>query len=254
MGQRFRESCLLCGERGDFQGLIALKKSADIYLRNGCRTEPGIIIQDKIIEVAARTTLKNLTASAGKLGLTEEAAEIQTRLDRFEKLITDRKAGVFEIDGKDAFRKLGVINGNGLRYLSKLALHPPILTDRDVKPGRMLEHDILWQICTYGIWALLGIVAGLAALYRFRSPRVVREVSARMELLLWPSDWRWLCLVRNIQLPYDGVVLLPMALFTGLFFMMLILPILVARWRLGKRAAFFGFGKARLWPGAIVVL
>ena len=270
----------LCSERSDTQGFRGVKESADIYLRNVCRSEPGFIIHDMILEIAARVILKNLTAAAVKLGLIEEAAEIQARLDRFEKLITDRKAGVFEIEGKDAHRKAGVINGDALPYLSKRALHPPILTDRDVKPGRMLEHDILWQICTYGTWALLGITAALAALYRFRSPRVVREVSARMELLLWPVDWVWLCLVSispfiycllitrltpmggsesniltgPIKLPYDGVVLLPMAQFTGLFLMMLILPILIARWRLGKRAAFFGFGKARLWPGAIAFI
>jgi hypothetical protein len=57
-----------------------------------------------------------------------------------------------------------------------------------------------------------------------------------------------------IDLPYFDGVLLPMAQFTGLFFMMLILPVLIARWRLGKRAAFFGFGKARLWPGAIAFI
>ena len=270
----------LCGERGNPQGFRAVKESADIYLRNVCRSEPGFIIHDMILEVAARVILKNLVAAAVKLGLTSEAAEVQLRLDRFEKLITDRKAGVFKIEGRDAHLKMGVINGEGLSYLSKSALHPPILTDRDVKPGRMREHDILWQICTYGTWALLGITAGLAALYRFRSPRVVRDVSARMELLLWPVDWLWLCLVGippfiycllitrlttlggseanifagAIKLPYDGVVLLPMAQFTGLFFMMLIPPILIARWRLGKRAGFFGFGKTGLWLGAIAFI
>ncbi len=215
-----------------------------------------------------------------KLGLAGEAAEIQTRLDRMEQLVADRKAGIFEIEGKEGIRKLGVINGGGMSYLWKRALHPPVLTDRDVKPGRMLEYDILWHLCTYGAWVLLGITAGLAALYRFRSPRVVRQVSARIELLLRPADWVWLCIVNippflycfliirltplggsdynifagTIQLPYDGVMLLPMAQFTGLFFMMLILPILIARWRLEKRAAFFGFGKARVWPGAIAFI
>ncbi len=267
----------LCGNRGDTQGIIALKQVVDVYLRNISCTEPGAIVEDLIIERGAMVTLKNLNESAVKLGLATEATEIQTRLDRLEKLASDRKAGVFEIEGKEASRQLGVNNDYSIVFIAKYALHPPVLTDRDVKPGRMREYDILSQVCTFGTWALLAFVAGLTALYRFRPPRVIRDLSARMELLLRPADWVWLCVVGippfiycllitrlttlggsganifagAIQLPYDGVVLLPIAQFTGLFFMMLILLVLVARWRLGKRAAFFGFGKARLWPGAI---
>ncbi len=101
------------------------------------------------------------------------SAEVQARLDRLEKLTTDRKAVVFEIEGKDAHRQLGIINRESLPYLAKRALHPPVLTDRDVKPGRMIEYGVLWQICTYGAWGLLCIAAGLAFLDRFRTPRVI---------------------------------------------------------------------------------
>lgn len=271
----------LFGERGDAKGLIALKEDFDIYLKNISRTEPGFIVQDMMIEFAAGISLKSLAASATKLGLTEMAAEVQARLDRLEKLTADRKAGVFKIEGKDPFRQLGMMSSrDSLPYIVECALHPPVLTDRDVKPGRMLEYEILWQICTYGTWGLLGLAAGMAALDRFRTPAVIRGLSARMELLLRPVDWAWLCIAGippfiycllithlttlggseanivagMIELPFDGAVLLPMAQFTGLFFMLLILPILVARWRLGKRAAFFGFDKARLWPGTLALL
>ncbi len=54
----------LCGERGDAQGFRAVKESADTYLRNVCRSEPGFIIHDMILEVTARIILKNLAASA----------------------------------------------------------------------------------------------------------------------------------------------------------------------------------------------
>ncbi|MES2922225.1 MAG: hypothetical protein V4819_11800 [Verrucomicrobiota bacterium] len=267
----------LLGGRGDAEGLISLKEDLDFYLKSISRTEPGFIIQDILIEIGARTALKSLAASAAKLGLAEMAAEVQARLDRLEKLTADRKAVVFEIDGQDPLRQLGVLNRESLPYLAERALHPPVLTDRDVKPARMIEFEILAQLCIYGTWTLLGIAAGMAALDRFRSPPVIRGLSARMELLLRPADWVWLCtagippfvyclfithltplggsganiLAGFINLPYFDGVLLPMAQFTGLFFMMLILPILVARWRLGKRAASFGFGKARLWPGAL---
>lgn len=270
----------LCGERGDAEGLLALKEDVDAYLPTIVRAEPGFIIEDIIIESWSRMILKNLAASAVKLGLAAEAAEIQTRLDRLDTLTADRKAGVFQIEGVDAHQKLSLLNRYPLSYLANRALHPPVLRDSDVKPGRMIEHVILAQMCTTAVWLLLGGVVGLAALYRFRSPRVIRGLSARMEVLLEPADWACLFLAGvppfiylllithftplggsgsnvlslTVKLPYDGTIPLPMAQFVGLLFMMLILPILVARWRLAKRMAFFGFGKPRLWVGALALV
>lgn len=85
----------LCGEWGDREGLISLKESADIYLRNVCRAEPGAIIQDMILEIAARTILKNLAASAVKLGLTGEAADATS----LKRLIEDSDAFVKALTG-----------------------------------------------------------------------------------------------------------------------------------------------------------
>ena len=270
----------LFGERGDAGGLLALKADADAYLRNISRSEPGFLIQDIIIESRAKSILKNLTASAKKLGLVAEAAEAQGKLDRLDKLTTDREAVMFEIDGKDARQKLSAFKRYSMSYLSKRTLHPPMLRDSDVKPGRMTEHEILAQLCTHATWALLGIASGLAALYRLRSPRLVRSLAARMELLLRPADWAWLfvagippfvylmlitrftdlggselnILSLFIELPYYDGLPLPLAQFVGMFLMTLILPVLVARWRIGKRAAFFGFGKTRLWAGGLAFI
>jgi hypothetical protein len=270
----------LFGERGDADGLLALKADADAYLRNISLSEPGFLIQDLIIEAHAKIILKNLAASATKLGLLAEAAETQGKLDRLEKLTTDRKAVTFEIDGKDASQKFGALKRYSMSYLAKRTLHPPVLRDRDVKPGRMTEHEILAQLCTYATWALLGIASGLAALYRFRSPRLVRGLAARMELLLRPADWAWLfvagippfiylmliarlttlggtelnILSLSIDLPYYDGLPLPLAQFVGMFLTALILPVLAARWRIGKRAAFFGFGKTRPWSGGLALI
>ncbi len=271
----------LYGERGDADGLIALKTDADRYLRNLSRSEPGLLIQEIIVEAWAKIVLKNLAASATKLGLTAEAADSQARLDRLDQLKKDREAaGPFQIEGEDASMKLGILNGNAITYTSRRALHPPTLTDAEVKPGRMIEHEFMAQLCTYGAWALLGLAAGVVALYRFRSPKVVRLLSARMEMLLKPVDWlcllaagiapfaflqavtraadlggsEWNVMALNIDLPYYDGILLPMAQFAGALLMTVILTILTARWRLAKRVTFFGFSKTRYWSGWLALI
>ena len=57
-----------------------------------------------------------------------------------------------------------------------------------------------------------------------------------------------------IDLPYYDGVFLPIAQFAGMLLMMLIVGMLAVRWRLGKRAAFFGFGKTPLWIGWIALI
>ncbi|MEO5713130.1 MAG: hypothetical protein ABIT37_06545 [Luteolibacter sp.] len=271
----------LYGERGDTEGLIALKKDADAYLHNISRSEPGLLIQDVILESKAKIALKNLAAAATKLGLTAEAADSQARLDRLEKLKKDREsAGALQINGEDASLRLGVLNGESIPNIARRALHPPRLTEAEVKPGRMIEHEFMAQLCTYGAWILLGLAAGVVALYRFRSPKVVRLLSARMESLLKPVDWlclfaagiapfaylllvtrladlggsRWNVMALEIELPYDGKILLPMAQFSGAVLMTIILSILATRWRLAKRVPFFGFSKTRYWSGWLAIL
>ena len=91
--------------------------------------------------------------------------------------------------------------------------------------------------------------------------------------MLRPVDYSWL-LGAGLLLPYAYAMgvnrctplggrdwglkglngLLPMAQFLGMALLMLVVPVLVARWRLGLRAGCFGLGGGRSWLGWIAVL
>lgn len=267
IAQAIAAKAWLCGERGDAPGLIFLIHDVDAYLRHLSHAEAGFIIEDHMIERFANLALDNLSASATKLSLTREAAELQGQLDRLKQLEIDRETESFQIDGDESYHKVGRLqSGIGYHY----ALLPPVVTDSEVKPGRMIDHEFITQLCTFAAAGLLGIMAGAVALFRFRVPKLIRELALRVDLLLRPLDWTLLFLSgilplcyllaitratplgglgRNIggwliELPFDGEIFLPLAQFAAATVMMLILPILVARWRLGKRARFFGFGSS----------
>jgi hypothetical protein len=117
----------------------------------------------------------------------------------------------------------------------------------------------------------MGLCLAAVAAYRFRVSRLVLRLSGRMKELLDGGDWAWI-LGAGVLLPLAYVLavnrltplggrefgmlgngmLLPAGHFVGLILLWLTVPILVTRWRLGKRAVGLGFTKAG-WLGWIAV-
>jgi hypothetical protein len=136
----------------------------------------------------------------------------------------------------------------------------PSLTDSDLKPMRLVDHELLSRLFSYVAWTLLGLCACLAAGYRFRVSVMSRRLASRMGDQLRPSDWGWI-LAAGVVLPFVFVMgvnrltplggrefgvrgmnlLMPAAHFFGLLLLWLTLPLQMVRWRLAKRAGGFGF-------------
>lgn len=264
----------LLGESGDSEGFIALRKDADAFINHLSMTQPGLIIENLITESCTKIILKNLATASEKLHLTGEHRIIQARLDRLETLATDRKSVRFEIDGEPVDTKINIL-GRSITYIANKTLHPPILTDADVRPGRMIDYEFLAQLCTFGAALILLNAAAAASGYRYRVPKIVRALSARMETLFRPVDWVWLILAGipsfvylmlisrltrlggtawnvlsiGIEIPYYDFIPLPVAQFLAMALMTIILQTLTARWRLAKRIPFFGFTNPIDWLG-----
>ncbi len=113
----------------------------------------------------------------------------------------------------------------------------------------------------------------MVALFRLRLPRLLRQLAPRLTALLRPIDYAWL-IAAGIALPYGyamGVIrgtplggrewgimgnhgLLPMVQFLCMVMLMLVLPVLVARWRVAKRAGCLGLVGGMPWFGWLAVL
>ena len=184
------------------------------------------------------------------------------------------RANVFLVEGKVADPKLvaGKLFGISLEVGLRVVESPPSLTDADLKPGRLLDHEILSRFSSYVSWILMGLCLAAVAAYRFRVSRLVRRLAGRMEELLELRDWAWVLgagvllplvyvLAVNRLTPLGGrqfgmignAMLLPVGHFVGLVMLWLTLPTQVTRWRLAKRAGALGFTKAA-WPGWIAVV
>lgn len=221
-----------------------------------------------VVEVA-----KDFGAAADKLGFEDEAQRFAL-IEKSEKSSwnhrRDRKGTIYGHGGVLARAMAGSVEA--------ALLEPPPVSELELRPGRLTEHDQFSRGYSIGVWSVLGICCFAAFGFRFRSADLVRSMAARIEKLLDRVDWFWI-IGGGVLLPilgFLGVLLFSpiggrarsvdsmgrmldmpgiMARFTILAALLIILPVLVARWRLSLRAGMFGERKiSRLGWWAVLCL
>jgi len=261
MGEVTAAKAWTLGQAADVDGFRELSKDTEAFLRGTLGMEAGIVIDDLVFFGVAKSIAKSFAPAAEKLGLGEESERWKNISAELEKRSNARSSRKFMVDGKPVEPRTitGTLCGN-VESLFRMAENPPPLSDADLKPGRLIDHEILSRFSGYVIWLVLAIFVGLAALYRFRVPAMVRRLAGRMTQLIRRVDWAWI-LGAGVVLPFVFVMainrltplggrdfgmlgtsfLLPAGQFLGLLVLWLILPVLVIRWRLAQRVGFFGF-------------
>jgi hypothetical protein len=164
--------------------------------------------------------------------------------------------------------KAGMFAGLSLPVLSKQLQSPIPLTDADLKPGRMVDHELFSRVAAAALCLVFGLMLLAAALYRQRASVLVKRLSRRLEDLLRPADWAWI-LGGGVGLPMlfylviyrltplgardwslaASAFIVPAGQAAAMGLLMIVLPVLIARWRLGKRGAALGWYKGRAWMG-----
>lgn len=179
----------LCGEENDSAAFRNLLINADGFLRKLSNAEVESLTGELINTAAAFTFVSNASPAARKLGFHDDSE----RLDASLEIINRRKAR-FSARKPDVNSDLLYRHGGNLAAMisivpSRKLEAPPLLTMRDLEPGRLMDHETLAWTSTYFMWALLMLGMGLAAGFRFRSPILVRRLAARMECLIPARDW-----------------------------------------------------------------
>ena len=246
----------LLGEAGDADGFRQLLGDADAFMETFGKMQDPTAIEVLIFKVNTATVVRNLAAAAGKLGLEKEASRLKRINGNLEQWSEDQK----NLKGNDETALQGSVLAGSVSLLRNQVKSPPSLSDADLKPGRVVEHLLVSRACSLAVWAILGLGIVALALFRFCLPKAVLCLAQRMNALLLPIDWAWI-LGAGILLPFGyvtallwltplggqawglikggGAVLL-LANFLTLALLLLVVPVLIARWRLARRAAALG--------------
>ena len=246
----------LLGEAGDAEGFRQLLGDAEAFMETLGKMQDPTAIEVLIFKVNMATVLRNLAAAAGKLGLAEE----ESRLKRIHANLEQWSEDQMNLKRNDETALRSSALAGSVCLLQNQVKSPPSLLDSDLKPGRLVEHLLVSRACSLAVWAILGLGIVALALFRFCLPKAVLCLAQRMNALLLPIDWAWI-LGAGVLLPFGyvtallrltplggqewglmkggGAVLL-LANYLTLALLLLVVPVLIARWRLARRAAALG--------------
>lgn len=258
-----------CATRGDVDGFRQIISDWNILTK--AMAEDGVNMVDQLVAKATfNSPSANFRDAAMKLGLKTEAERFTSINDTFAEAYESKKREIRVRHSPAPFVSHGsLMAGLSLPVVSSQVKSPPPVTEADLKPGRLADHELFERACSIAAWILLGSAAGLAGLHRFRHGALNHRLAARLSLLAAPIDWI-LLISGGILLPLlcyflvtrftplsfrdwslRWTVFMVPSLQVGAFVTsMLVLPVVIARWRLGKRAGFIGLQSKRMWLAA----
>jgi hypothetical protein len=257
------------GEAGDAAGLRTLASEAETFLRNFAEPSEPTLMDGLFLKSFAAGMATNLHAAAEKVGLEAEAARFKAIKDNLLRLKERLAQQGDDVDYETLAKRSGIIGGQVAVTTRRLVLSPPPLSAADLKPGRMTELMLACRAGALAIWVLLGCALLALGIRRWTQPKWRLLLARRLTALLRPGDWLWI-LGAGVLLPFasltavicwtplggrewglimgGGFLPLGAALLT-LALLLVVVPGLLAAWRLARRAAPLGLGGGGLLLG-----
>lgn len=257
---------------GDVEGFRQLLADWDNFSRMISSDRHVNLVDMLVTLVITRAPLKAMAEAATDLGLPEEAKRLQEREDRFAVWKAAASGKTYETKPLDLHGSLlAKTTLNTVRAQSRDTV--PI-TDEDLKPGRIADHALAGRFLSLLSWLIFGAALLACFLYRFRASKLIRRLSDRMLALMGPADWIWI-IAGGILLPLvfhqfilrltplggrewslaASSFIAPSGQASSALWLMIFLPLLIARWRLSLRAGAIGLkSRTRLWTWICVAL
>ncbi|MEO5715397.1 MAG: hypothetical protein ABIT37_18100 [Luteolibacter sp.] len=258
-----------CAEKGDVEGFHQI--IADWHALVGITCRNGETLIDLLVAKVTMTgPAENFRNAAWKLGLEDEALYFEAvhQRSKTEKEERDRLRGTESPVDKLFARRGSLLGGLSGPMVGRQVHSPPPFTDDDMRPARYADYALFGRAFSAVGWLLMGLAAAFSYGSRYSRSQVSRGLSARMLDLLRRSDWVWIFLVGVIfpVLWYLCISRLsPLAArewsirtaafipsggqFGSLVASLIILPVVVAGYLLGKRGAVLGLAPRFTWAG-----
>lgn len=242
---------------GDKEGFLKLHADTEAFLAHLARAPETHLIGELVYTVCASATANAFHFGAERLGLTELAGKMQRRRQAFiddanmRSQREDTMSDHFEAKASSLANLTATVTG-------RQVTDPPPFDPESFTPGRLSEYDLFSSLLLALGVVKLALAALAAFVLRAILPCSVKIISKRFDLLLRPVDWAWVAgavivpiaftlLVtrytslggRDFSVKYNEM-LFPAVHHLLVILLVLTIPPLVIRWRLGKRLGAFG--------------
>ncbi|MCW1887366.1 hypothetical protein OKA04_21695 [Luteolibacter flavescens] len=246
-----------CLRKGDRDRLVAIIRAWDDLLLRKMEDERLTAISALGLRSFVRMPLDNFIAAADGLGLEEEAKALRKKKEIFEQNVSPLAAAMGDTEAKRQAKLHG-----GLFLGSGLSVEP--LSEEEIRPTRMAEYSLMDRIAALPGWTILALLSIFTVCYRFRANGLVKLLSARLSHLATERDHLWiigwgvlfpfllsLVLIHLTPLggrawnfhAHGGFIVFGQLL--AIVFVMLLVPLILARRRLSQRAGRLGLHGGR---------
>ncbi len=257
---------------GDKEGFRSLLEDWDRFVPKYAAVQNTNLVDALLAYVFVRNPLKALAEAATELGMPEEARRLKALDQRMEERQTAMKTRPSAAGDKISLHS-SLLAGMSTPVVAKQTMTPVPITPEELEPGRMADHALAGRILSLLGWLVLGLALLAAGLYRFRGGMLPRALSARMTGLLRPGDWAWI-IGGGILLPFAchwivtemtplgakdwslkaSMFMVPSGQSAAMIWLMVLLPLLIARQRLGRRAGAAGVESRTSFRAWVAVL
>lgn len=254
-----------CRTQGDREAFFKLVESWDRLIDRLRENGRLTLINLLVLRGSAGAPLDDFISTAEDVDLPDMTARLRERKERLSRDHSPLRRAISLEEGK----RHAALHGS-LFNQQTFRLEMP--HEEDLRPGRLAEYALMDRLAAIAGWSVFALAVLVAALYRFRGSALVRRLSGRLAMLAGPGDLLRVALV-GVVLPY--LLALAVIHFTPLgsrawslstqggsilagqlasvLLVMLLLPPLVARTYLTRRAARVGLAAGRPFVGWLAV-
>jgi hypothetical protein len=242
-------------EREQFTSLVERQKH---FIHSQANNPDINLINELVFSVNASMTSQHFHWAADRLGMAEMSEDYKTRMlafqnERDQRDIRDKKES-------DYLRKRGsMLSHMSLAMVERQVSTPPPIAAADLKPLRLVDHDIASRFGITAAALLLAAACLPVFLFRFFYRTPVRVTAAHLSKLLTAADWAWITglgiiLPLAVYLTISRLTTLggrdygiqafyfhfPSIHLIAILLSLLLAPAVLIRWRLSIRLAPFG--------------
>ncbi|RYD27653.1 MAG: hypothetical protein EOP87_20850, partial [Verrucomicrobiaceae bacterium] len=179
MAEAIAAKAALLASEGDAEGLRELAADTDSMILKMLDGEPCTLVGALVYKITVSMTSQALANAADKLGMEKEAARYRQIHAGSERIRDTSKRKPLVVDGLELKMKASLTPGLTIPAVYRQVEHPPEVSDKDLEPGRMMDHELLSIICAIAAFFLLGTFLAAVWAYRFRLGKPVRLLAAR---------------------------------------------------------------------------
>lgn len=239
--------------KGDREGFLKLVENwdrlIDRILTGGCRSP----LELSALRLNAVAPLDSFIDAADSMELFEMAGRLDSRKSWLSrKGDSPLRTAISNHSAKERAAMKGWL-------FTRYSFHAETPREEDLRPGRLTEYALMDRLVAIAGWGVLSVAAFAVALYRFRGSALVRRLAGRLAMLSGTGDLLRVALM-GVVLPYllalavihltplgsrswsfstqGGSILVGQ--FVAVLLLMLLLPPLVARHSLTRRAGRVG--------------